>query len=367
MVLISSVTSAICHLPSAICHLLSGLLLHHFDSPIEHLAGETVDGDVHPVMLFAFNNEIILQTGGIGLVVTRLRDQVDHQVPCPRLNRFTKSPSYGLALRLGTVASKSRCFVLAIKVAKPALFTRGLLIVDNVKLVATLFAVGESRGDGDGDGEANSPRRVFSSDRACKHTSKRRSLSRIQTNNPSAHARRIAVIVRCEEIEQTRVRAASRRKAKRSKRLVAEGVTHLADTAEGSVHHHWSPVISDTNSLSKWYRFVVRISTVTSSRVIAQCRRVWGIKRRDRSGSGSCSRSWRGTSRRSWRGSRSGVGVAADPSVIAGGVAYWLGQIEANNARRAQLASRVRQVNYANLAVVSHASGVSPWRTSVTA
>jgi len=42
---------------------------------------------------------------------------------------------------------------LAIKLAKPALFTRGLLIVDNVKLMATLFAVVESRGDGDGDGD----------------------------------------------------------------------------------------------------------------------------------------------------------------------------------------------------------------------
>ena len=40
---------------------------------------------------------------------------------------------------------------LAIKLAKPALFTRRLLIVNDVKLVATLFAVVESRGDGDGD------------------------------------------------------------------------------------------------------------------------------------------------------------------------------------------------------------------------
>ena len=40
---------------------------------------------------------------------------------------------------------------LAIKVGKPALFISGLLIVDNVKLAATLFAVLESREDGDGD------------------------------------------------------------------------------------------------------------------------------------------------------------------------------------------------------------------------
>ena len=40
---------------------------------------------------------------------------------------------------------------LAIKLAKPALFMRGPLIVSDVKLVATLFAVVESRDDGDGD------------------------------------------------------------------------------------------------------------------------------------------------------------------------------------------------------------------------
>ena len=39
----------------------------------------------------------------------------------------------------------------AIKVAKPPLFTSGVAIVDNVRLLATLFAEGELRGDGDGD------------------------------------------------------------------------------------------------------------------------------------------------------------------------------------------------------------------------
>ena len=102
---------------------------------------------------------------------------------------------------------------------------------------------------------ATTPRRVFSSDRACKHTGERRSLARIQTNNPSAHTWRrrwgwsrrgrtsIAVIVRGEEIEQTRVRTVTRGEAKRFKRLVAEGVTHLADTAKRPVHHHWAPLI----------------------------------------------------------------------------------------------------------------------------
>ena len=60
----------------------------------------------------------------------------------------------------GTLAPSPVSF--AIKLAKPALFTRGLLIVDNVKLVATLLAEGESRGDGDGDGAAPPVRGVSS-------------------------------------------------------------------------------------------------------------------------------------------------------------------------------------------------------------
>ena len=41
------------------------LLLHHFDLSIEHLAGEPVDGDVYPVMLFTFDNKIVLETRSI--------------------------------------------------------------------------------------------------------------------------------------------------------------------------------------------------------------------------------------------------------------------------------------------------------------
>ena len=58
-----------------------GLLLHHFDLPVEYLAGETVDGNVDPVMLFPFHNEIVLQTGSIWLVVARLRYKIDYHVP----------------------------------------------------------------------------------------------------------------------------------------------------------------------------------------------------------------------------------------------------------------------------------------------
>jgi hypothetical protein len=41
---------------------------------------------------------------------------------------------------------------LAIKFARAARFTIGAELVDNTKLVATLFAEGEASGDGDGDG-----------------------------------------------------------------------------------------------------------------------------------------------------------------------------------------------------------------------
>jgi hypothetical protein len=51
---------------------------------------------------------------------------------------------------------------VAINVGKLALFTRGLLIVDSVKLVATLFAVVESREDGGGAGNESALRGVFS-------------------------------------------------------------------------------------------------------------------------------------------------------------------------------------------------------------
>ena len=64
-----------------------GLLLHHFCLPVDNLAGEAVDGDMNPVMLFAFDNEIVLQTCSTWLEVTRLRDHVDQQSPSPGLCR----------------------------------------------------------------------------------------------------------------------------------------------------------------------------------------------------------------------------------------------------------------------------------------
>ena len=50
----------------------------------------------------------------------------------------------------------------SIRVAKPALFTSGAVIVDSVRLAATLFAVGDASGDGDGEGAPPVPRGVSS-------------------------------------------------------------------------------------------------------------------------------------------------------------------------------------------------------------
>src|SRR5207245_7262007 len=70
-----------------VCDPRGSLLLHHFCLPVDNLAGEAVDGDMNPVMLFSFDNEIVLQTCRTWLEVTRLRDHVDQQYPSPGLCR----------------------------------------------------------------------------------------------------------------------------------------------------------------------------------------------------------------------------------------------------------------------------------------
>ena len=52
------------------------LLLYLFDLLIEHLPGETVDGNVKPIALFPLHYEVS-KTCGIGFVMARLRDQVE--------------------------------------------------------------------------------------------------------------------------------------------------------------------------------------------------------------------------------------------------------------------------------------------------
>jgi len=57
------------------------LFINYLYLLIEHLACEAVDSHVHPVVLFSFDNEIVLKAGSIWLVVTRLRYDVNQQVP----------------------------------------------------------------------------------------------------------------------------------------------------------------------------------------------------------------------------------------------------------------------------------------------
>jgi len=46
------------------------LFLNYFDLFIDHLPGELIDCNVHPVMLLAFNEEIVLRACSVRLVVT---------------------------------------------------------------------------------------------------------------------------------------------------------------------------------------------------------------------------------------------------------------------------------------------------------
>ena len=54
-----------------------GLFFHCFELPFDSLAGETVDGDINPVMFFAFDDEIVLQTGSSRLEVAGLGYHID--------------------------------------------------------------------------------------------------------------------------------------------------------------------------------------------------------------------------------------------------------------------------------------------------
>lgn len=56
---------------------LSELLVYDLDLFVQHLAGETIDRHVYPVVLFPFDHEIALEALGIRLIVTRLGYHVD--------------------------------------------------------------------------------------------------------------------------------------------------------------------------------------------------------------------------------------------------------------------------------------------------
>jgi hypothetical protein len=69
----------------------ASLLRHHFELCIDHLVGEAVNRHMRPVMLFAFNNEIVLQIGSIPFQVAGLPNYVEHQIPNAPLINFPKS------------------------------------------------------------------------------------------------------------------------------------------------------------------------------------------------------------------------------------------------------------------------------------
>ena len=53
------------------------LFVHHLDLLVEYLAGEPVDGDMHPVVLLTFHDEITLEISSIRLVVPRLGHHIN--------------------------------------------------------------------------------------------------------------------------------------------------------------------------------------------------------------------------------------------------------------------------------------------------
>src|SRR5438876_386970 len=75
------------------------LLVHDFDLLVDYLTGETVDGNMDPVMLFPFYDEIVLEVLCVRFVMSGLCNNVDQYIPDARLrdrrnrarNNFTSS------------------------------------------------------------------------------------------------------------------------------------------------------------------------------------------------------------------------------------------------------------------------------------
>ena len=66
------------------------LFVYDFDLLVDYLSGKPVDRDVHPVMLFAFDEEAG-QSRSVRRIAPTLGYYVNHQVPCPRLTRFPRA------------------------------------------------------------------------------------------------------------------------------------------------------------------------------------------------------------------------------------------------------------------------------------
>ena len=57
------------------------LFVYDLDLLIKHLAGKPIDRNMDPIMLFPFDDEIILEALCIWLIVTRLGHHIDQYVP----------------------------------------------------------------------------------------------------------------------------------------------------------------------------------------------------------------------------------------------------------------------------------------------
>ena len=57
------------------------LFVYDLDLLVEDFAGKPIDRNMHPVMLFPFRDEIILEALRIWLIVTRLGYYIDQYVP----------------------------------------------------------------------------------------------------------------------------------------------------------------------------------------------------------------------------------------------------------------------------------------------
>ena len=64
------------------------LLVNSFELLVDHFAGESVDRHMKPVTLLTFYDEFY-EARCCGGVTAQLRDDINHEVPCPRLRYRT--------------------------------------------------------------------------------------------------------------------------------------------------------------------------------------------------------------------------------------------------------------------------------------
>src|SRR5260370_39659879 len=68
---------------------LFSLFVYDLDLLVDYLAGKPVNRNVHPVMLFAFDEEAC-KSGSAGWIAAALRDHINQQDPCARLGCVRK-------------------------------------------------------------------------------------------------------------------------------------------------------------------------------------------------------------------------------------------------------------------------------------